>query len=166
MPKNKKLSSLNWEELTKVVPWMTEDGFDYSKYPIENLAKDVLSQDDEKFRNAVRMIIQMSIVNREDALIVLFGLFEYYKNDIKKLETIANNLVVINNSKFVDLLFNQINNTKSTNTTRIYLNLIIKSLSRYPPELVLEGFEKLLENKSFSYRMRIKFKDIIDELKY
>jgi hypothetical protein len=151
------------EELSESIPWLSSKGFDYTKYPLGNLAKDAVSPDDQTFSSAVRMITAIASHKRDDALILLYGLFEYYKNDIRRLETIAESLTAIENVQFVEFLFKQIQNIQ--NTTRIYLNTLIKKLRYFKPDLVLEGFEKLLENKDFSYRMKSKFKEIINELK-
>lgn len=56
-------------------PWLTEDGdIDFSKYPIEVPAKDSLSNDEEKFRNACRLLGIILNEERKDAAIFLFGL--------------------------------------------------------------------------------------------
>ena len=62
------------------IPWLTEDGYiDFSKNPIEGPAKDSLSNDEGKFRNAYRLLGCMSNEGRKDAAIFLFGLICYYK---------------------------------------------------------------------------------------
>ena len=166
MIKEKQISLPDFQKLSKLVPWITKDGdFDYSKYPLEQPAKDALSTDDSKFRNACYLIITMAKEKRADALIFLYGMFEYYKNDIKRLEILAERLVTIDDIKFVNFLFNQIKETKSSATTRIYISELINKLSYYSSELIIPGFEELLNDKRFSFRMKDKFKKVLYRFK-
>jgi len=147
--------------------WLTKEGYiDYSKYPIEHPAKDSLSSDEQKFRNACRLLGSMSNEGRKDAAIFLFGLISYYNNDIKKLEIIVENLGYFKTKECVIFLFGEIERVKSNNTTRKYINTIIDTLRYFPSDLVLEKFIEFSENKKFSYRMRNKFSAIVEELEY
>lgn len=148
-------------------PWITEKGnVDYSKYPIEHPAIDSLSRDEQKFRNACRLLGSMSSEGRKDAAIFLFGLISYYNNDIKKLEIIVQNLGNFKTKECVSFLFGEIERVKSSNTTRKYINTIIDKLRYFPSDLVLENFREFSENKKFSYKMRKKFSAIVEELEY
>ncbi len=80
MPKD----SENIEKLLNSLPWFINGQIDYSKYPIDRPAKDCFSTDEQKFRNASRILNEMTAAGRIDAMIMLFGLFEYYKNNYKK----------------------------------------------------------------------------------
>ena len=62
-----------------------------------------------------------------------------------------------------DLLFGELKRVKSSNTTRRYLGAVIKVLSTMPSELVEEGFEALAEDKSFSPKMREKFRAVLEQ---
>lgn len=149
------------------IPWLTEDGdIDYSKYPIEQPAKNSLSEDEQKFRNACNLLGYMAREGRQDAAIFLFGLVSYYNDDYKKLEIIVKNLYNFQTKVCVRFLFGEIERVKSSNTTRIYINTIINTLRYFPSDLVLEKFIEFSENKKFSYRMRNKFSAIIEELEY
>ena len=61
-----------------------------------------------------------------------------------------------------DLLFGELKRVKSSNTTRRYLGEVIKVLSSMPSELTEEGFEALAEDKSFSPKMRDKFRAVLE----
>ena len=149
------------------IPWLTEEGYiDYSKYPIEHPAKDSLSSDEQKFRNACKLLRSMSNKGRKDAAIFLFGLICYYNNDIKRLEIIAENLGYFKTKECANFLFGEIERVKSSNTTRKYINTIIDTLRYFPSDLILEKFIEFSENKKFSYRMRNKFLAIVEELEY
>jgi hypothetical protein len=60
-----------------------------------------------------------------------------------------------------DLLFGELKRVKSSNTTRRYLDAVIKVLSLMPPELVQARWETLAEDKSFSPKMRDKFRAML-----
>ena len=54
----------------------------------------------------------------------------------------------------------------SSNSTRGYINTILKAFEGFPLELVAEGFEKLLADRKWSYRMKRKFEDLLAEIEY
>jgi len=147
------------------IPWLTESGqIDYSKYPIDYLTKDSLSSDDEKFRNACNLLGSMVYANRLDAGIFLIGLIVYYKKiNIKRLETIVEELKYFRNIECANFLFDELINTESNNTYKIYINSIIDILSQFPSEIVEERFIELSYDKRFSYKKRNKFSSIIDK---
>jgi hypothetical protein len=62
-----------------------------------------------------------------------------------------------------DLLFSELKRVKSSNTTRRYLTAVIEVLSLMPPELIQEGFETLAEDRSFSPKMRDKFRAVLEK---
>lgn len=149
------------------VPWLSEDGhLDYSKYPIEHLTRDALSDDRLTFQNACRLLGSMSRHGRDDAAIFLFGLVSYYKSDIKRLEVIVENLRGFKTEKCANFLFEEIERVESNNTTRNYIKIILNILKYFPPDLVLDKFFWLSEDKKFSYKMRKHFLAIIDEIEY
>src|SRR3990172_6818395 len=59
------------------------------------------------------------------------------------------------------MLFKELTDIDSNNKTRGYINEILKCLSRYPIDLISDGFEALLKDRKWSYRMKNKFKEII-----
>jgi hypothetical protein len=69
----------------------------------------------------------------------------------------------INTKPCADLLFSELRRVKSSNTPRRYLGAVIKVLAAMPWELVEEGFESLSEDKSFSPKMRDKFREVLGE---
>ena len=61
-----------------------------------------------------------------------------------------------------DLLFRELRLTVSSNSTRKYINSILKTLKHFPLELIEEGFDELLNDKKWSYRMKMKFREIVE----
>ncbi len=60
-----------------------------------------------------------------------------------------------------DLLFAELRRVKSSNTTRRYLAAVIKVLASLPAELIQDGFAELAADKSFSQKMRDKFRAVM-----
>jgi hypothetical protein len=63
-------------------------------------------------------------------------------------------------------LFGEIRRVKSSNTTRRYLDAVIKALCRMPADLVRAGLEQLAGGTTFSYKMRAKFRDAVEQVRW
>ena len=82
---------------------------------------------------------------------------DHWERRIKIVESLR----VIHTRPCADLLFGELKRVKSSNTTRRYLTTIIKVLADMPSELIEAGFEALAQDKSFSQKMRDKFKAVL-----
>jgi len=143
------------------VPWITEDGyFDFTKYPIDGVLRQTLSADKDTFGSGCRMLNSMHINGREEAGIYLLGLLYWFRDDLDKLIMVVEALSRFTTKACAEALFSELRRVPSSNATRRYLNQVIKELSTLPRELVEDGFVALSEDKSFTYRMRNKFKAI------
>lgn len=158
------INSKDFEKKLNQLAWYNNGSIDFSKYPIEHPAKDCCSHDEEKFRNAVNILMEMTAAGRKDAMLMLFGLFEYYKNDYKKLEVIVYNMPEIDNEIFVNFLFDFFEKTESNNTTRFFLKQMLHKLKFMNREIAIRRFHRLLENPKYSYRMKKKFKEILERI--
>ena len=153
------------EELN--VPWITKDGYlDLEKIPIDGILKQTLSEDFDKFRSGCGILQSMHNHERIEAGIYLLGLLQHYRNDLERLIIIVEKLWVFKTTACADALFSELWRVKSSNTTRRYINSVIKTLSYFPYEMVGEKFEGLAKDTSFSYRMRKKFRDILENMRY
>ena len=149
------------------VPWITKDGyFDLAKFPIDSVLKQALRDNDQDFRSSCRTLASMYIAGRTEAAIFLYGLLVCHGGDIWRKEAIVDALGNVKTKQSADMLFRELRNTVSSNSTRMYINTIVKSLKRFPPEFIMEGLKILLNDKKWSYRMKKKFKDILEELEY
>ena len=83
------------------------------------------------------------------------------EDDWERRIRIVEALQAIETKPCVDLLFGELKRIKSSNTTRRYLASVIKILASMPSELIEAGFESLAQDKSFSQKMRDKFKAIL-----
>ena len=100
---------------------------------------------------------------RMEAGIFLMGLLVTCEHNWEKRISIVEAMTGIDTKPCANLLFAELKRVKSSNTTRRYLGAIIKVLSTMPSELVEEGFEALAEDKTFSYKMREKFRAALEK---
>ena len=149
------------------VPWITKDGYlDLAKFPIDSVLKQALSVKEQDFQSACRILTSMYDAGRSEAAIFLFGLLIHNADDIVRKEAIVEALGRIKTKETTDLLFRELRITVSSNSTRQYIDRILKSLKRFPLEFIEEGFEELLKDSKWSYRMKRKFKEILEDVEY
>jgi hypothetical protein len=145
------------------VPWATKDGFlDMAKVPLEGTLKQAVGKDEEVFRSSCRTLISMYVASRTEAAIILYGLLIHNKRNIKRKEIIVEALGHIKTKESAELLFSELHQTESSNSTRKYINSLLRSLQMFPLENINEGFEELLSESKWSYRMKNKFKAILN----
>jgi hypothetical protein len=144
------------------VPWITNDGYvDLTKIPIDSTLCQALSDDREEFANACRVLSAVSHAGRAEAGIFLCGLLGYYQHDRTKKERIVEALGRIKTEQVAGLLFAELENTESCNATRGYINRILEALEEFPDTIIRSGFERLLSDPRWTYRMKRKFREIL-----
>ncbi len=122
------------------LPWITDDGYlDWAKFPIDSVLKQALSLEDQVFRSACRTLASMYAAGRAEAGIFLFGLLIHNPDDIIRKAPIVEALVHIQTKEAADLLFRELRITVSSNSTRKYINTILKTLKHFPLEYIEEG---------------------------
>jgi len=157
-------SIMNPENLPGNEPWITKEGFfDSTKFPIDNVLKHALSDDDRVFRSGLRTLRLMFHQGRIEAGVFLLGLLVNCEDNWEKRIEIVEALKGIDTKPCADLLFGELKRVKSSNTTRRYLGAVIEALSSMPSELIEEGFEALAEDRSFSPKMRDKFRAVLEK---
>jgi hypothetical protein len=143
------------------VPLFTKEGyFDPAQFPIESVLKQALSDDDHEFRAGLSMLRSMYGNGRTEAGVFLLGVLVNCEDKWEKRIWIVEVMTGMHTKPFADLLFGELKRVKSSNTTRRYLGAVIKVLSSMPSELIAEGFETLAEDRSFSPKMRDKFRAV------
>jgi hypothetical protein len=144
------------------VPWLTKEGyFDPGQFPIDSVLKQAVSDDDQEFRTGLNILSSMYGHGRTEAGVFLLGVLVNCKDNWEKRIRIVEAMNGVHTKPCADLLFGELKRVKSSNTTRRYLGEVIKVLSSMPPELTEEGFEALAEDKSFSPKMRDKFRAVL-----
>ncbi len=149
------------------VPWLTKDGYlDLNKLPIDSVLTQAVGDNEEQFRSACRVLASMVSAGRTEAGVFLYGLLRFCGDNRVKKESVVEALGTVRTHQSADLLFEELKKTESSNSTRGYLNAVLKALRRMPLELVRDGFENLLCDSKWSYRMKRKFEDVLAEMEY
>lgn len=149
------------------VPWLTKDGYlDLNKLPIDSVLTQAVGDNEEQFRSACRVLASMVSAGRTEAGVFLYGLLRFCGDNRVKKESVVEALGTVRTHQSADLLFEELKKTESSNSTRGYINAVLKALRRMPLELVRDGFENLLCDSKWSYRMKRKFEDVLAEMEY
>ena len=112
---------MNPENLPRNEPWMTKEGFfDSTKFPIDNVLKHALSDDDRVFRSGLRTLRLMFHQGRIEAGIFLLGILVNCEDNWEKRIKIVEAMKGIDTKPCADLLFGELKRVKSSNTTRLY----------------------------------------------
>jgi hypothetical protein len=147
------------------VPWLTKEGYlDPGKFPMEGLLGQALARGEGGFRAACGMLGLMCKAGRPEAGVYLLGLLRHYQDDLERLAVVVENLALYRTPAAAEALLGEFRRVKSDNRTRRYLEEVLKTLSRFPVELVEPGLEALAEDRSFSFKMRRKFRDLLEDL--
>jgi hypothetical protein len=149
------------------VPWITKNGcLDLAKFPIDSILKQSLSNKEDDFRSACCLLTSMCSAGRAEAAVFLYGLLILNQNDMAKKELVINALGTVRTAEAATLLFRELNQTESSNSTRRYIDLILRSLYHFPLKLVENGFSALIGDGKWSYRMKRKFEETLDHIRY
>jgi hypothetical protein len=152
------------KKLLGSVPWITKDGnLDLTRFPIDNILKQALSEDDQEFKTGLSVLSSMWGYGRKEAGVFLMGILLNCDDNWEKRISIIEAMRSIHTRPCADLLFNELKRVKSSNTTRRYLATVINVLSTMPSELTEDGFEALAEDRSFSPEMRDKFQAVLEK---
>ena len=144
-------------------PWITKDGsLDLRWFPIDSVLKQALAENDQDFRTGCTLLGSTQSYGRTEAGVFLLGLLKYWQDDLARLAIVAEKLCFFHSAACADALLSELRRVRSSNTTRGYVNTILKSLSLFPVELVAVGLEALAEDSSFSYKMRRMFRDVLE----
>ena len=147
------------------VPWITEDGYlDLNKFPIDSTLAQAVGDNEEQFRLACRTLASMVYAGRTEAAVFLYGLLGFCDDSRIKKESVVKALGAVGTQQSANLLFEELKKTESSNSTRSYLAVLLKVLRGFPSELVRDGFERLLSDSRWSYKMKRKFEAALEEM--
>jgi hypothetical protein len=153
-------------QLLGKVPWITKGGdLDVGKFPIDGVLQQALDQNAGPFRSGLNMLRCMHSHGRQEAGVFLLGLLVACDDNLERRSLIVEALQGVNTKACADLLFGELRRVKSSNTTRRYLATVIRVLASMPSELIQDGFAALADDKSFSQKMRAKFRALVAEVR-
>ena len=130
------------------LPWFTKEGhLDLQKFPIDSILKQVVAENEESFRSACRMLSSMAYAGRKEAAVFLYGLLKFCGSDIIRKQSVVEALRHVKTKQTAALLFEELERTESSNSTRCYITTILNALRSFTPDLVEDGFQRLLSTK-------------------
>jgi len=142
-------------------PWLTPDGeFDPTAWPLSDMVEKALSEEEQKFRTGCSLLSSRAGLGAKDAEVALLGLMAWYADDLERLAEVVRYLRGSDSEATVNVLVAELRRVPSSNTTRRYLKTVIDALTWLPEKLVNHRFAELAEDRSFSYRMRAKFREL------
>lgn len=136
------------------VPWLTEQGLDLSRLPIDSVLRQALSPNEEQFRTGCTLLSSMSYGGRIEAGVFLLGLLRQYPEDYGRLTLIAEALGSFPSVATVDALASELRRVKGSSSTRGYLRRIIRTLEQLPAQLAEEQIQELSTDPQVGARFR------------
>lgn len=136
------------------VPYLTEQGLDLSRFPIDSVLRQALSPDEEQFRSGCNLLMSMCHAGRVEAGVFLLGLLRQYPENYARLALIAEALWAFPVAATVDALASELRRVKGSSSTRGYLRQIIATLERFPAQLVDEKIQELSSDPKVGTRFR------------
>jgi len=145
--------------------WITAEGtIDLAEFPIDGILKQAIDPEFEPFRSGCVLLGSMANAGRLEAGLYLIGLLSCYASDLQRLEVIAEQLGHFSHESSANALLAEIRRVRSSNTTRRYLDRVLRSLAVLPLPLVESGLEALAADTSFSPKMRAKFRNCCERI--
>ncbi|MBF8273023.1 MAG: hypothetical protein HW380_2128 [Magnetococcales bacterium] len=145
-------------------PWISPDGHILmEKLPIDSTLENSLHPNFEQFSDACRILQSMFLHGKSGAAIFLLGLLRHYQDDIRRSTEIVNALSGYKTKPCAQALLAELRRVKNSNSTRKYINTLLKALSYFPLELVEDGLSNLADDKTFTPKMRARFKSILKD---
>lgn len=146
-----------------ILPWLTDQGIDMKKVPLEHNFKTAVGPDPKRARDSIRVLGCASSYGRKEATVFLMGLLAFLRED-----DLATRIVVVENlgtamtEHCARVLFSELRKVRCSNTTRRYVNAMISVLERFPTELIQSGFESLAHDPTVSPSVKQKARMIAD----
>lgn len=140
--------------LVSGVPYLTEQGLDLSRYPIDSVLRQALSPDEEQFRTGCSLLKSMCHGGRTEAGVFLLGLLRHYPENYARLALIAEALWSFPVAATVEALASELRRVEGSSSTRGYLRQIIATLEQFPAQLVNEKIQELSSDPQVGTRFR------------
>jgi len=147
---------------TRRPSWLTPGGIDMTRLPLDTFISQAVSKDLAEFSSACRLLESMASRGRAEAGVFLLGLLSYYRDDLNRLEKVAEALRFFACSPSAEALLAELRRLRWSNTTRRYLNAAVATLMRFPTPLVLDGFSALAADPQEPASARRRYRDIVD----
>ncbi len=149
----------NWVPLHE----LTNGRIKLTSLPLDGTLKQALEGGEHSLWDAVSFLQLVHRAGRPEAGVFLMGLLAYSGNDWKQREMIVDKLSGFDTQGCADFLMAELRRVPGSNSTRGYLNAILKVLGSMPIKLTHSGLRDLVSDPRFSYKMRNKILDLVDD---
>jgi hypothetical protein len=143
------------------VPYLTEQGLDLSRFPIDSVLRQAVSPNEEQFRTGCTLLKSMSHAGRVEAGVFLLGLLRQYPENYARLTLIAEALLSFPVAATVDALASELRRVKGSSSTRGYLRRILATFEQFPVQLVGEKIQELSSDPQVGTRFRQHLRSMI-----
>lgn len=134
---------------------------DLKNIPIDAALHKIMDDDDRELRGRCGVLVAMYDAGKKEAAIFLYGLMAQNYGNMARKEIIVKALGNIETRECANILFKELQDIDSNNSTRGYIDTILKSIGRLPHNMVSERIKSLLNDKKWTYKMKAKFEEIL-----
>ena len=135
--------------------------FDLKELPIEVALHNVIDGTDGELKDRCGALMAMYRAGKKEVPVFLYGLMAYNYDNIARKGIIVEALDNITAKEWAHILFNELRSIESNNSTRVYIDTILRSINRFPLDMIRKDLETLLKDKKWSYKMKSKFENIL-----
>ena len=139
----------------------TQKSFDLKELPMEVALHNIIDGTDGDLKDRCGALMAMYRAGKKEVPIFLFGLMAYNYGNITRKGIIVEALENYVSKEWANMLFNELRNIESNNSTRVYIDTILKSVSKFPLDMIRKDIETLFIDKKWSYKMKKKFEEIL-----
>jgi hypothetical protein len=130
--------------------------------PFDTFISQAVSEDPQQFASACLLLQSIASRGRAEGGVFLLGLLSFYREDLRRLERVAEALQFFPCTASAQALLAELHRLAWSSTTRRYLNTVVATLMQYATPLVLEGFSSLASDPHQSVPARRPYRDIVD----
>jgi len=121
--------------------------FDLKELPMEVALHNIIDGTDGDLRDRCGALLAMYRAGKKEVPIFLYGLMAYNYRNIARKEIIVQALENLETKEWANILFNELRYIESNNSTRSYIDAIVKSISKFPLDMIRKDMETLLNDK-------------------
>jgi hypothetical protein len=133
-----------------------------TRLPFDTFINQAVGKNRAHFASACRLLESMASRGRAEAGVFLLGLLTFYREDLDRLEQVAESLRFFPCAPSAHALLAELHRLRWSNTTRRYLNTVVETLRRFPTPLVLDGFNALAADPQQPPSARRRYRDLAE----
>lgn len=153
------------KEVAPKVPWLTKDGIVMRLLPLEGNYRRAAEGNEQEMLDSCTVLGSCARDGRKDATVFLLGLLCYVPEDSWNVKaSIVSQLEHARDVDSIPFLTRELRTVRSSNTTRRYLDAVLKALRYMPKDAVLDQLQALSLDSNLTPKMRQKIENTIDSV--